>query len=80
MKRSEMPNVFEAKTALNEFLADHPELAGYQKEIERRLSGAVTKENKELILKMMMTEKVVELQEALLKMAAIPKISLDKKE
>ena len=72
-----MSNIHEPKTALAEFLELHPELAPFQKEVERRLAGAATEEDKLTIIRMMITESTKALQDALLKLGDVPKIKLD---
>ena len=49
------------------FLAEHPELQPLQEEIERRLRGAGSVENRIAILRFMMDEKLFELRRACLK-------------
>lgn len=57
--------VFAAKQRLNAFLEANPHMQEFQKEIERRLSGAGSAHNRMVILKMMMEAKLLELRNAL---------------
>jgi len=55
-----------AVEARDRFLAEHPELASFQKEIERRLRNAGSTENRMTLLKSMMEEKLFELSQTCL--------------
>lgn len=55
-----------AVEARNRFLAEHPELMPFQKEIERRLSCTGSIENRMTVLKSMMHEKLFELTQTCL--------------
>jgi len=52
--------------ARNRFLAEHPELMPFQKEIERRLRCAGSVENRMTLLRSMMDEKLFELSQTCL--------------
>jgi hypothetical protein len=56
----------EAIEARNRFLAEHPELTPFQKEIERRLGCAGSIENRITVLRSMMHEGLFELSQACL--------------
>ncbi len=55
-----------AVKARDRFLAEHPELMPFQKEIERRLRYAGSIENRMVILRPMMDEKLFELSQTCL--------------
>lgn len=60
-----------AQKALNDFLRDHPELQKYQDEITRRLSKALTFENKMSILQLMMVERLSAMRDELTKLVDV---------
>jgi hypothetical protein len=55
------------------FLRDHPELMGLQKEIDRLMERAGTRENRMAVLQIMMGAKLQELQQEMLKLLQILK-------
>jgi len=55
-----------AVEARNRFLAEHPEVMPFQKEIERRISCTGSIENRMTVLKSMMHEKLFELTQTCL--------------
>jgi hypothetical protein len=55
-----------AVEARDRFLAEHPKLMPFQKEMERRLRGAGSAENRMSLLGSMMQEKLFELSQACL--------------
>ncbi len=59
-------NIQKAVEARNRFLAEHPELMPFQKEIERRLSCACGIDNRMTVLRSMMDEKLFELSQTCL--------------
>ena len=59
-------NIQKAVKARDCFLAEHPELMSFQKEIERRLRCAGIMENRMTILRSMMEEKLIKLSQTCL--------------
>ena len=59
-------NIQKAVKARDCFLAAHPELMPFQKEIQRRLRCAGSMENRMTILRSMMEEKLIELSQTCL--------------
>jgi hypothetical protein len=52
------------------FLEKHPNLMGFQKEIDRRMRGTGSSQNRMAILAMMMDEKLAELRHNLISLAS----------
>ena len=64
--RQRFENIQKSIEARNRFLAEHPELMPFQKEIERRLRCAGSAENRMTLLRSMMDEKLFELSQTCL--------------
>lgn len=72
-ERSE--KIQKVRQARDRFLAQHPELAPFQKEIARRLSCAGSTENRITVLRSMMDEKLFELSQACLEAKKVGRAS-----
>ncbi len=63
--------VQEAIKTRDKFLEEHPELKGFQREIEKELRKAVSWKNKAAVLKTMMDEQMWKLKKELMKIQEI---------
>ena len=57
--------IFEAKQALNQFLAEHPHLIPAQRKINELLAGAVTQDNRIALLTRLMKANTKDLENSL---------------
>ena len=76
MKTSTKVNESDVKEAIekrDQFLSEHPHLQKYQEEIDRRLNGAGSSDNRIAILSMMMREKTDELRENCISLVEVSK-------
>lgn len=70
--------VWELQRKLNEFLEEHPELREYQDKITKTLQGAGSSHNRLVLLRQMMVEKTMEIQEKFQEIQSLCQKVIDK--